>query len=453
MEQVITPVEPPPLRWYQGLSRYQWWVFAVGALAWLFDCTDQRLFMLARSPALSELLGLPQSDPRVVDYATYATAATMAGWGVGGLLFGVVGDRWGRAKTMGLSVLVYSLFTGLCGIATTGLDFCFYRFLMGAGIGGAFATAAALIAETVPPHSRPVLMGLFSALSLFGNMSGSVLAGLFHPDGRYAASLFGGQGVAGWRLLFFVGAIPAMLVVLIIRTLRESEQWLAARQEARETGTHQMGDLRVLWRHPRWRRSTLVAISLATAGIVGVWGVGFWSPELIKIALAGIGPERIAEVRARGTILQDIGGFLGILAFTAFATRWGRRPTFGVAFALSFLSVCWVFFGLHSVTQAYVMLPILGFFTISIMGGFVIYFPELFPTRLRSTGTAIGYNLARLSAAVLMIAGNPIREGLQAAGVANPFRTGMVMLGSVYILALFILIWAPETRGQPLPED
>src|SRR5690606_13755088 len=121
MEQVAVSVESPRLRWYQGLSPYQWWVFAVGAMAWLFDCTDQRLFMLARSPALAELLGLPQNHERVMDFGTYATAATMAGWGIGGLLFGVLGDRWGRARTMGLSVLVYSLFTGLCGIATSGL--------------------------------------------------------------------------------------------------------------------------------------------------------------------------------------------------------------------------------------------------------------------------------------------------------------------------------------------
>jgi MFS family permease len=112
-----------PLRWYQGLKPYHWWVFCVGALAWLFDCTDQRIFMLARSPALSQLLDLPQTDRLVVDYATWATAATMAGWALGGLFFGVVGDRWGRVKTLAASILLYSLFTGLCGLATTWWDF------------------------------------------------------------------------------------------------------------------------------------------------------------------------------------------------------------------------------------------------------------------------------------------------------------------------------------------
>lgn len=448
----VEPKAPGTQRWYQGLTPYQWWVFAVGAMAWLLDCTDQRLFLLARSPALSELLGVADTDPRVVDFGTYATAATMAGWGIGGLCFGVLGDRWGRAKTLAVSVLTYSLFTGLCGFARGGGEFCFYRFLMGGGIGGAFATAAALVAESVPPHSRPVLMGLFSALSLFGNMSGSVIGGIIQPQARYLASFVGGDGVTGWRLLFFVGAFPALLVVLIMRTIRESDQWLAARANRAASGG-QMKELRQLWEHPRWRRSTWVAISLATAGIVGVWGVGFWSPELIKVAMKGVDASTVATVKANGTILQDLGGFLGILVFTAMATRWGRRPTFALAFVTSFASICYVFLTLSSATQAYVLLPIMGFFTISVMGGFVIYFPEIYPTRLRATGTAIGYNLARLSAAALMLAGNPMREALTSMGVGDPFRVGMVSLASVYLLGLVVLIWAPETRGQPLPED
>jgi MFS family permease len=111
------------------------------------------------------LLDLPEKNALVVDYGTYATAAQMIGWAVGGLFFGVVGDRWGRVKTLSASILVYSLFTGLCGLALTGWDFCLYRFLMGCGIGGAFAAAATLIAETMPDHSRSTA-GLFSALSL-----------------------------------------------------------------------------------------------------------------------------------------------------------------------------------------------------------------------------------------------------------------------------------------------
>jgi MFS family permease len=451
------------LRWYQGLTPYHWWVFCVGALAWLFDCTDQRIFMLARSPALSQLLGLPQTDRVVVDYATWATAATMAGWALGGLFFGIVGDRWGRVKTLAASIFLYSLFTGFCGLATTWWDFCLYRLLMGSGIGGAFAAAATLIAETMPDHARSFLLGLFSALSVLGNMSGSVLSRwLFLPEQTYTLPLLGVTS-PGWRLLFFVGALPALLTVFVIPTLRESEKWQAARALARENVSRQMGDLKSMFGHPRWRLSTLVAVGMATAGIVGVWGVGFWSPELISNALTP--PElrgetlpaeiaqHIGRVKATATILQDVGGFLGILALTVLANHIRRRVSFTVVFLGGFLSIALAFLTLRSEWQAYLLLPIVGFFTIGVMGGFVIYFPEIFPTRLRSTGTAFGYNVARLSAAVVMVLGNSIREGFRHLGVADPFRVGAVTLGAIYLLGLLVLLRAPETCGKPMMED
>jgi MFS family permease len=152
-------------------------------------------------------------------------------------------------------------------------------------------------------------------------------------------------------------------------------------------------------------------------------------------------------------LLQDIGGFIGILSFTALATWVGRRAGFTVAFLGGFASIFLVFMALSAEWHVYVMLPIMGFFTIGVMGGFVIYFPEIFPTRFRSTGTAFGYNVARLSAAVVMLLGNNIRSGLDQMGFAHPFRVGAVVLSGIYLLGLLVLIWAPETRGQPLPDE
>ncbi len=389
----------------------------------------------------------------MINAGTYATAATLAGWAVGGLCFGIVGDRWGRSRTLATSVLVYSLFTGLCGLATSALNFCLYRFLMGAGIGGAFATAAALIAETMPPHARSFSLGMFSALSLFGNATGAVLARfLFIPEKHYFIGSVAEHGVSGWRLLFFVGAVPAFLVVGIIRNIKESEQWQAARQVAASDINRQMGDVRSMFTQARWRRSTLVAVGLATAAIVGVWGVGFWTPELLKNALPLSG-DAIAKIKAESLLLQDAGGFAGILLFTTMANLIGRRPVFAVAFVGSFAIIAYLFLTLNAAWQVYVLCPILGFFTISIMGGLVFYLPELFPTRLRSTGIAFGYNAARMSAAIVMLLGNTIREAFANAGFKHPFQAGMVALASIYLLGLLVLIWAPETRGKPLPED
>lgn len=457
----------PRLAWYQGVAPYQWWVFSVGAMAWLFDCMDQRLFTMVRSPALSQLLDLPEKNALVVDYGTYATAAQMIGWAVGGLFFGVVGDRWGRVKTLSASILVYSLFTGLCGLAVTGWDFCLYRFLMGCGIGGAFAAAATLIAETMPDHSRSTCLGLFSALSVLGNMLGLAIGSkVFDPAKLYFEGFPGSNGVPGWRLAFFVGTIPALLVVLVLQTLRESERWQQARKTAGENLERQLGDVGSMFRHPRWRTNTIVAVCLATAGIVGVWGVAFWSPELINYALTPQGgleslpPDEwaaktaeITSVKFWGNLFQDIGGFLGIASFAPIANRIGRRKTFAGAFIISFVLIAFVFLTLNSAAKAYVLLPIMGYFNLSVMGGFVVYFPEIFPTRLRSTGTAFGYNVARLSAAVVMLSSNQIREWLAALEFEHPFRVGAVVVSGVYFLGLLVLIWAPETKDRPLPEE
>ena len=216
-------------------------------------------------------------------------------------------------------------------------------------------------------------------------------------------------------------------------------------------------------RRARWRLHTLVAVGMATAGIVGVWGVGFWSPELISNALTPTElrgqnlpaelAQHIGRVKATATLLQDVGGFMGILTLTILANHIRRRLSFAVVFLGGFLSIALAFLTLHTEWQAYVLLPLVGFFTIGVMGGFVIYFPEIFPTRLRSTGTAFGYNVARLSAAVVMVLGNSIRDGFRQMGVADPFRIGAVTLGGIYLLGLLVLLWAPETCGRPMMED
>lgn len=443
-------VKPP--RWYQGLTGYHWWVLCIASMAWLFDTMDQRIFVLARAPALSHLQGLPQTHPEVLKYGNWVTALMIIGWAVGGFYFGIMGDRWGRVKTLSLSVLVYSLFTGLSGLSQHWYDFCVYRFLMGCGIGGAFATAATLIAETLPAHSRAFALGMFQALSAVGNITGSLVARfLIVPDHSY--SLFGYQ-MGGWRLLFFIGILPAFLVVFIIRTIREPQAWLAARETARTSKDerHQMGSVGGMLRHPMWRRNLLVGMALAIAGVVGLWGVGFWTPELINEALKGVDDaKRVGEIKALALGLQDVGAFFGMFAFTMMAMKFGRKISFGLSLLSAYIAVVFVFMALRTESQAYWMTPLVGFTTLSIFGGYAIYFPEIFPARLRSTGTGLCYNSARIVTALIIFLGPQIRELF--AHTSSPFRYGAVALCSIYLIGLLALIWAPETKDKPLPED
>ena len=493
------------LRWYQGLNKYHWLVLMIGVLSWMFDCMDQRLFVLSRAPAVKELAGWNTREKELrpgflkeaarevqteIGAGTFAvekreeevdrrvrgkltavydkelkkkadsfgdivTALMVVGWSVGGFLFGIYGDRLGRVKTLSIAIAVYSVFTGLSGLSVGLWDFCFYRFLMGCGIGGAFATAATLIAETMPEHARATALGIFQSLSAIGNIAGSFIARfIVSASASYNISwLISDQTISGWRILFMLGVLPAILVVFIMRSIKEPDAWQEARKTASENMDRELGDLKSLFGTPRWRRNMLVGVSLAVVGVIGLWGVGFYSPELIGEALKDLSVQEQDKVKAMGTLLQDVGALLGMLTFTYVATRIGRKVAFGIAFVFSWLVVSGVFMFLTEAWHAYVMLPLLGFATLSVFGGYSIYFPELFPTRLRSSGTGFCYNVGRIFAAVVIVLRIPIREAFTNAGFTEVFRTVSVVLASVYLLGLVVLIWAPETKGMPLPTE
>src|SRR5688572_17585148 len=158
-------------RWYRDLNGYQWFVLIVAALGWMLDCFDQQLFMMARQPAMTELLPEGSTLAEINEAGGYAVSIFLMGWGIGGLIFGVMGDRIGRAKTMMITILVYSVFTGLSAVSTSFWDFAVYRFLTGMGVGGEFAVGVALVAEVMPDRARPYTLGLLQALSAIGNIS------------------------------------------------------------------------------------------------------------------------------------------------------------------------------------------------------------------------------------------------------------------------------------------
>src|SRR5881628_1628007 len=186
--------------WYKGLSSYHWWVLIVASLGWLFDTMDQQLFNLARRPAIVELLGVRLGDPAaagaVAEYAGYATMIFMIGWASGGVFFGILGDRIGRVKTMILTILFYSIFTGASVLSTSVWDFSIYLALSGFGVGGQFAVGVALVAETMPDRARPYALGWLQALSAGGNMVAALIgigAGYLQEAGVLASA---------WRMMF-----------------------------------------------------------------------------------------------------------------------------------------------------------------------------------------------------------------------------------------------------------
>jgi MFS family permease len=442
----------PNQAWYRGLNSYQWFVFVVASLGWLFDTMAQQLFNIARVPAIRDLTkGLPGVTPGYIsEQAAYATMIFMIGWALGGIVFGILGDRLGRAKTMVITILMYSLFTGISVFATSIEQFNLFRFLCGLGVGGQFAVGVALVAETMPDRARPYALGALQAFSAVGNMMAAVTGIIF---GQLEAS---GTIASAWRWIFLAGAVPAPLAFVVMRKLKEPESWLKSRAENKKMGS--FGDL---FSDPTLRHNSLVGMALAFAGVVGLWGIGFFSFDLLRPVLERAFRAQGLEGAALAgkttlwigitSLLQNFGAFLGVNAFTWLTQYTNRRTAFAVSFVAAMFMTAITFWYLNDFSQIFWMIPMMGFTQLALFGGYAIYLPELYPTRLRSTGTSFCYNVGRLVAAA-----GPLTLGLLTsrvyAGYEDPMRYAGVTMCLVFLIGLAALPFAPETKGKPLPQ-
>ena len=435
--------------WYRELTRYHWFVVIVASVGWMFDTMAQQLFNLARKPAITELLGGNATNAAVDAQSSYSTCIFMIGWALGGVLFGVLGDRLGRAKTMTLTILSYSLFTAISVIATSVWDFNVYRFLCGFGVGGQFAVGVALVAEVVPARARPYALGLVQAASAIGNMM-AALTGIALGQLEQAGTIG-----AAWRWEFLAGAIPAPLAIIVFLKLKEPDQWLKARDAKTK-----MGSFAELFSDPRWRHNSIVGLLLAFSGVVGLWGIGFFSYDLFRPVLHNtFSAQGLTGAALNGKIttwigltslFQNFGAFFGIYAFTHVTQRIGRKKAFGFSLIGAMAVTAFTFWNLSHLSDIFWMVPLMGFAQLSLFGGYSIYFPELFPTRLRSTGTSFCYNVGRLVAAA-----GPLSLGVLTSQVyhgPNALRYAGVTMCLVFLVGLAALPFAPETKGKPLPE-
>lgn len=448
------------------LTPYHWLVFIICCAAWDLDCMDQQLFVLAREPALAMLTDRPLNDPSVRELAANATAVFMIGWAIGGIAFGILGDRLGRVKTLSLTIGLYALFTGFSALSVGPTDFMVYRLLTGLGVGGAFASAVVLLAETVPEPSRPYVIGLFQASSVLGNCAAALIGmqlGSMQKAGAFEASWF-----QPWRIMFLIGLLPGLLFVAVQLLLREPERWLAIRA-AESVGKRPspwvmyFGTLRDLITTPPWARRAIFGLLLTSAGVIGLWGIGFFSPQLVSVALEGSlradgfdGPALAGEIgRWKGitSLFQNAGAFLGMFAF-AWVTGWiGRKPAFTIFFILAAAATALTFSQLQTREDIYWMIPLMGFCQLAVFGGYAIYLPELFPTRLRSTGTSFCYNAGRLLAASGPSALALLTSVVFASQGNDAIRYAGVSMCAVFVIGIMALPFLPETNGQPLPEE
>jgi len=608
-----TPNNTPAAPWYKELSRYHWFVFIVCCLGWGLDCFCQQIFNLMRNPALADLLNLAPTDPTVAKYMGIATAVLLCGWGTGGILFGVMSDKYGRARMMIVSIFVYATFIGLCGLATSLWTFFLSLFLCGAGVGGQFASGVTLLSETMPDKARPKSLGLLQVFAAFCNMCTGTLVlvcGILQTYGFFSE-------FPVWRFLFIVGFAPAILAFAVMRHLEEPKAW---RDAIAAGGVKKAGSIPDLFRHPRWRYNVILGMCLATCGVIGLWGIGFFSIDLTRMAfrgtknaearknegiekldfefvrmlasnpkelmpiadevikagkystltpqsfigkdddktndagaiyqiilenrnsLDGLNAEGILaaldiskkdekgnELRKAQTpeekerrkailgllsppvvagdeeeqnnnaiialqptvdennfrqlttelaeraksigsyvtimaglasLLFNFGAFVGTWFITLAAERFGRRIAFTMFFTASFFVTLLVFLTMGTgtllgspVAEVFVLQPLLGFCVLSIFGGYAIYFPELFPTRLRSTAVSFCYNIARFAAAAAPVSLGYLTVFYSTYNVGVPMRYAGATMAVTFIIGIICTWMGPETKGQPLPEE
>ncbi|MCC6483244.1 MAG: MFS transporter [Armatimonadetes bacterium] len=450
---ISPPKETSNLRWFQGVSSYAWLVLIVCALGWLFDCMDGNLFTLVRQKSLNDLLQPHYATEATLNEAVnriggIITSVFLLGWAAGGFIFGVLGDKLGRTRTMMITILVYAGFTGLNALVHEPWQYAACRFLTALGIGGEFAAGAALVAEVWPARSRPMALGTLQALSAVGNIMAAVITYVL-------------AGIT-WRWVFVIGALPALMVLIVRLYMKEPEAWTKAEQQAKASGTpRELGNMADLFRDPVLRRNTIAGILIGIAGVGGLWGVVFFMPDFLGRVLApaaahlsdSAAKKQLQEWRSQAFFVQQVGALLGMFAYAALSERMGRRPSLALFFGAVIVVVLGSFWNIRDITGAMIWSFFLGFCALAPFSAFAVYFPELFPTRLRATGVGMCYNSARVISALA-----PSALGFLASLWKSPtdpafgFRVAASIVASVYLIGFIGLAIGPETRGKPLPE-
>jgi MFS family permease len=448
-------------RWYEGVTGYQWLVLALASLGWVFDVFEGQIFVASMTEAMPALLG-GVVQPRVAAYYNnIALGAFLLGGALGGVLFGVLGDRVGRKRAMTWTILTYSAFTFLSAFAQTWWQMAGFRFLVALGVGGEWAVASALVAEVFPLRSRAWAQSIFHASSVLGTYLAVAAGALVVAHVSLPVTLpgLGTWEVPGWRLGFVLGALPALLIVWVRVGLREPEAWLRAAKRA-PGGAAPAGAVTELFA-PGLRRRTLVGVGLASVGLATFWGTHIYGKNVLRHQVAAHSPlgagASAEEVQAHSALLKraemlgmflvTTGGGLGLLSFGPLSERLGRRGAFLLFLLGGLASSLALFRSGAGADGLYVLLPVFGFLTLGMHAGFAVYFPELFPTRLRGTGGGFCFNVGRLLVPpVLLLSGWLQKEsGLSEEGAA-------ALLSLLFLPGALLLLAAPETRGRDLPE-
>ncbi len=422
--------------WLEGISRYHLLVFLGCWLGGIFDGMDSTLMSVAMPVALGQFLGT--DDKAVVGpIASYVTSIFLVGWTMGGILFGVIGDKLGRVKSMILSILLYALFTGLAGLTHNWQALAACRFLTGLGIGGEMVSISTFLAEVWPSRSRAVAVGVL----ITSYQAGVLLAGLINSF-HHTLEMLGSQvfHTDPWRITFFIGALPALLVLFLRQTMKESDKWVAARTQHLESG-HEFSHMRALFRKEH-ARALLVGGGIFCGLLIGYWASLSWIPMWIQALLGegGTGNER-----GIATMYQGVAAIVGCSMAGLFSDWLGRRTTIVFSYSGCLAASALLFLTNPVFSEAiYWQSALLGYFIGLAQAVMYIYLPELFPTLVRASGTGFCLNVGRIVTAVSVLFMGPMVNALGGYGMAA------MAFALAYLLSVVAAFFGEETRGKQL---
>ena len=401
-------------------------------LGWMFDAMDLQIFTLILFPSISELIG--SRDPgQVARIGGVVLACKLIAWGLGGIVFGVITDRFGRSRTMIVTVLIYAGFTGLSGLAQSWQQLAFLQALAGIGIGGEWAAGAAIVSETWPDPTRTRAMQVMQMSFAFGYF----IAALINLT----------VGPFGWRYVLFIGVAPALLTLMIRRYVPEPERWTRVRDDQIASGTRKSATATFAAIFaPEFRRRTIVGVLIASTMMIGAWGASTLIPTWV-VQLVGPG-QRLVAIHVTSTcfMLSNVGAVMGYLMLIWLTDAIGRRWSyFLIVIGCACVNVA-MFTQVHTVAALQWMMIPFGFFTVGGFGTFAAYLPELFPTRIRATGQGFCWNMARAFTAV-----GPFVSGSLVAEFGSVPSAGLTIVW-IYVIGMIAIWFGPETRGVPLAD-
>lgn len=400
-----------------------WLTLGAAFLGWMFDGLEMGIFPLIARPALQDMLSV-HNDQLVGVWMGWITAVFLLGAAAGGFVFGWLGDKIGRVRALAISILAYSLFTGLCYFARDPWHLAVLRFLAALGMGGEWSLGVALVMETWPSRHRPWLAGAIGAASNVGFLLVGAIA-YFVPVTQ-----------TSWRWLVVVGAAPAVLTFFIRLFVPESEKWKTAVAGRKVEPVREIFD-------PGLRSRTFMAIVVSSIALIGTWGSVQWIPLWTDRLTGGVMPE----AKATTGMLVAAGAIVGCIAGPLCGV-FGRRLSYLIICLLSYASCSWLFLGTGGYGLQFQLLCFaVGATTAAFYGWLPLYLPELFPTRVRATAQGISYNFGRILAAAGAVGAGRLVELYD----GNYGRMGATIT-LVYLVGMVVIWFGPETKGQPLPE-